>query len=149
MTGGPGTLGDLRFEIDGRNIAWKVGELLEARDDNSNLRLVLRNLLSNDVKYPRASRHRNRWHEQGGEVVFYVHDNGVGFDSRYVDKLFGVLQRPHSEEEFEGTGVGLASIWRIVNRCGVRTWAEGRAESGATFYFLLPRPTGRHSDEPE
>jgi light-regulated signal transduction histidine kinase (bacteriophytochrome) len=135
------TLDDLKLETYGRSIDWTIGELPEVRGDPSMLRLVVQNLLSNAVKYTST---RNQAaievgsKAEGDEAIFFISDNGVGFDEQYVDKLFGVFQRLHSAEEFEGTGIGLASVRRVVNRHGGRTWAEGSAGSGATFYFSFP-----------
>jgi light-regulated signal transduction histidine kinase (bacteriophytochrome) len=145
------TLNDLEFETNGREIVWEIGELPKVRGDPSMLRLVMQNLLSNALKYTRA---RQRAvievvgsTESEGEAVFFVRDNGVGFDEAYTDKLFGVFQRLHNTEEFEGTGIGLATVRRIVQRHEGRTWAEGRVGSGATFFFSLPLPGGTNHDE--
>lgn len=132
----------LAAEAEGRNIEWRIVELPHVRGDLVMLRLVWQNLLSNAIKYTRnqprpvieiGSR------EESDENVFYVRDNGAGFDMRHVNKLFGVFQRLHRTEEFEGTGIGLANVRRIVSRHGGRTWAEGQLDEGATFYFSLPR----------
>jgi len=143
-------LNELEFETNGRDIVWEIGELSEVRGDPSMLRLVMQNLLSNALKYTRT---RQRAVIEVGstegeeEAVFFVSDNGVGFDEAYTDKLFGVFQRLHNPQEFEGTGIGLATVQRIVQRHEGRTWAEGSEGSGATFYFSLPLVERRNNGE--
>jgi len=134
--------GGLELAARGRNIDWRVEPLPRVRGDAAMLRQVLANLLGNAVKYTRdrdpatiTVGHGGR--EEGREIVF-VRDNGAGFEMKYADKLFGVFQRLHRADEFEGTGIGLASVRRIVARHGGRTWAEGRLNAGATFFFSLP-----------
>jgi light-regulated signal transduction histidine kinase (bacteriophytochrome) len=122
-------------------IRWRIAALPTVQGDRALLRQVWVNLLSNAVKY---SARRNSpeieiaCKEDPAEVEFQVADNGAGFDMKYADKLFGVFQRLHQQEEFEGTGIGLASVRRIVSRHGGRTWAEGRLDEGARFHFTLP-----------
>jgi light-regulated signal transduction histidine kinase (bacteriophytochrome) len=132
----------LEPEIQQRNIVWRKGVLPVVQGDPPMLRQVLVNLVANAVKY---SRPRNPAEieigsrEESGETVIYVRDNGVGFEMEYADKLFGVFQRLHRAEEFEGTGIGLANVRRIIVRHGGRTWAESKPGTGATFYFSLPK----------
>jgi PAS domain S-box-containing protein len=129
-------------------IEWKIRDLPRVRGDAAMLRQVLVNLLGNAVKYTRrrpvAAIEVGVAGEEDGRIIFYVRDNGAGFDMRYADKLFGVFQRLHRADEFEGTGIGLASVRRIITRHGGRIWAEARVDGGATFYFTLtPAPVGQ------
>lgn len=138
----------LEPDLRGRNVHWTVHPLPSVTGDPTMLRLVVQNLLSNAIKYSRdradpeieiGCRSTPEAHE------FYVRDNGRGFDMAYAGKLFGVFQRLHREEEFEGIGIGLANVRRIVERHGGRVWAEGRLDHGATFHFSLPRPATAES----
>lgn len=134
---------ELEPESRGRTVAWRVERLPVVSGDPPMLRQVLENLIANGLKFT-----RNRQEvtisigtkpEKDGKTVFFVQDNGAGFDMRYSDKLFQVFQRLHGEEEFEGTGIGLANVRRIVERHGGEVWAEGEVDRGATFYFSLPQ----------
>ncbi|MFZ3019398.1 MAG: PAS domain S-box protein [Gallionella sp.] len=133
----------LHPQEEGRRIEWKIGSLPEVSGERAMLSLVLQNLLANALKFTQMRDVAVIEIGQAGgaadEWVCYVKDNGVGFDMRHVDKLFGLFQRLHPQEQFEGTGVGLANVLRIVQRHGGRVWAEGRVDEGATFYFALPR----------
>ena len=134
-------LAETTLAADGRCPQVDIGALPDARGDISMLRQVFANLLSNAIKFSRpkpASRIEIGGHIDGGEAVYFVKDNGVGFDMKYAGKLFGAFQRLHGVDEFEGTGIGLAIVKRIVGRHGGRAWAEGKPGEGATIYFALP-----------
>ena len=131
---------DVRRSAGERPLEITIGPLPPARGDRDMLRQAITNLLDNAAKF---TRHRTPGQidvghrTDGAETVYYVKDNGAGFDQRYAGKLFGVFQRLHRAEEFEGTGVGLAIVQRIVLRHGGRVWAEGQLDAGATFSFTL------------
>lgn len=135
-------LRDLQSDVQDRRIRWNIGVLPDVIGDAAMLRLVFANLIGNAVKYTRCRYEavidigHGAWRED--EVVVFVRDNGVGFDPQYAHRLFGVFQRLHTAQEFEGHGIGLANVRRIVHRHGGRTWAEGQPDAGATFWFALP-----------
>jgi PAS domain S-box-containing protein len=145
----------LQPESEGRQVEWDISELPAVECDPILIKQVFQNLLSNALKFtrpcigadgsarvgtPAAASHaviEVSHREENGQPVFMVRDNGVGFSMKYVDKLFGVFQRLHSTDEFEGTGIGLVTVQRIVHKHGGRVWAEGEPDKGATFYFTL------------
>lgn len=135
-----GVVEDLHSETEGRAIEWRIGELPFVECDPNLMKQVFANLLSNALKY---SRPRQTAIIEVGQVaskgarVFFVRDNGVGFSMRHADKLFGVFQRLHRQEDFEGTGIGLATVQRVIHKHGGRIWAEAEMDKGATFYFTL------------
>jgi PAS domain S-box-containing protein len=134
-------LTELRETAEGRTLEWKVHPLPPADADLGLMRQVWMNLLSNAIKFTRPRQVATievGCRKEGDEDVYYVKDNGVGFDMEYANKLFLVFQRLHHERDFEGTGVGLALVNRIIHRHGGRVWAEGMVDGGATFYFTLP-----------
>jgi light-regulated signal transduction histidine kinase (bacteriophytochrome) len=131
----------LESEAARRALHWKIGTLPTVRGDTDLLRLVWINLLSNALKYssrqPQPEIQVGTQTAEDGKEVFFVRDNGVGFDMRYADKLFNVFQRLHRQDEFEGIGIGLATVRRVVERHGGRVWAESKVNAGATFYFRI------------
>ena len=140
------TLGDFQADTKGRNIVWEIRPLPAVRADRALLSLVLVNLISNAVKFTgnraEAKIEIGCAPSRDNETAIFVRDNGAGFDPRYVHKLFGVFQRLHSQDEFAGTGIGLANVQRIIQRHGGRVWAEGVVDGGATFYFSIPKQNG-------
>jgi light-regulated signal transduction histidine kinase (bacteriophytochrome) len=133
-------LDELKQQLDGRRIEIKIGELPACHGDPALLKQVWVNLISNAVKYTRGREPaivEISGARENNENVYFVRDNGAGFDMQYADKLFGVFQRLHRNDEFEGTGVGLAIVQRIIHRHGGRVWAEAEINQGATFYFTL------------
>jgi PAS domain S-box-containing protein len=134
---------EFQAETKDRSIAWSIQPLINVRADPALLRMVLVNLISNAVKFTgrRAEAKIEIGQSPGGEgeTVTFVRDNGAGFDPKYAEKLFGVFQRLHSQAEFEGTGIGLANVARIIHRHGGRVWAESTVDHGATFYFSIPK----------
>jgi len=134
---------EMLSETEGRNVTWKIGSLPDLYGDRSMLKMVLVNLISNAVKFsrtrPQPEIEIGCTEKRKDGVVLFVRDNGVGFDMKYVNKLFGVFQRLHRPEEFEGTGIGLATVQRIIHRHGGQVWAEAQVGGGATFYLSFPR----------
>ncbi|MDR3404911.1 MAG: response regulator [Chthoniobacter sp.] len=137
-------LEELQAEREGRQVDIRIGSLPDCLGDASLLKQVFVNLLSNALKFTRqrgpaiieiGSR------EEAGELVYFVRDNGAGFDMQFASKLFGVFQRLHGPDQFEGTGVGLSIVQRIIHRHGGRIWAEAELDKGATFHFTLPAPS--------
>jgi light-regulated signal transduction histidine kinase (bacteriophytochrome) len=132
---------DFEPETQGRTINWHIAPLPIVSGDRAMLHQVLVNLLSNALKFTRGCAPADievGFQTGEKETIIFVRDNGVGFDMAYADKLFGVFQRLHHADEFEGTGIGLANVRRIIRRHGGRTWAEGKINQGATFFFSLP-----------
>jgi hypothetical protein len=136
---------DLKCETAQRDIEWRIGSLLAIKCDPGLLQQVFANLLSNAVKYTRRRQRAVIEVDRStvdGQTVFFVRDNGAGFNPKYADKLFGAFQRLHSDQEFEGTGVGLATVQRIIRKHGGRVWAEAETDKGATFYFSVGEAAG-------
>ena len=143
----------LDMAVKGRAIEWRIAPLPAVNGDAALLRQVLANLVGNAVKYSRG-RDPTRIEiglagEEAGRAIIFVRDNGAGFDMQYASKLFGVFQRLHREEEFEGTGIGLATVQRIVARHGGRVWAEGKLGEGAAFFFTLQPEVSPTNENPE
>jgi signal transduction histidine kinase/DNA-binding response OmpR family regulator len=133
---------DIEPDTAGRTVIWRTDDLPTVEGDAAMLRMVLLNLISNALKFTRPREQAvieiGSLPNQDSETVIFVRDNGVGFDMAYADKLFGIFQRLHRSDEFEGTGIGLANVHRIIARHGGRTWASSELDQGATFYFSLP-----------
>jgi light-regulated signal transduction histidine kinase (bacteriophytochrome) len=134
--------GLIQSDIKDRKVDWEIVRLPLITGDHSLLRMVWFNLLNNAVKFTKEreiARIEIGFRDENSEYVFFIKDNGAGFDMRYANKLFGVFQRLHSQQDFEGTGIGLANVRRIILKHGGRTWAESKLDEGATFYFTLSK----------
>ena len=132
---------ELTINSPDKDIRLRVGNLPDVKADSTLIRMVISNLLSNAIKYSSgkdSSEITVDFEMKEKEYIFYVADNGVGFDMQYVHKLYGVFQRLHSSREFEGNGVGLAIVQRVIQRHNGRVWAKGECGIGTTFYFTLP-----------
>jgi len=130
----------LQSEVAGRQLEWRIAELPSIECDPTLIRQVFQNLISNAIKYSRtrsAAVVEIGHTSENGERAIFVRDNGVGFNMKYAHKLFGVFQRLHKAEDFEGTGVGLATVQRIIKKHQGRVWAVAEMDKGATFYFTL------------
>lgn len=138
---------ELRPEVGSRNVAWTIGDLPVLYADRSMLRVVLANLVANALKFTRTRERADieigSFEDPQRGLVVFVKDNGVGFDMKYYKKLFGVFQRLHRSEEFEGTGIGLATVQRVIHRHGGKVWAEGAVNGGSTFFFSVPLSLAR------
>lgn len=135
-------LAQIKPDAKNRKIKWNISPLPEVYGDYNLMSLVWINLIDNAVKYTRTKKIAHIQigsKEDKNNVIFYIQDNGVGFDMKYADKLFGVFQRLHSTSQFDGTGIGLANVQRIIFRHGGKIWAEAEPDKGAAFYFLLPK----------
>ena len=130
----------LQPDCEGRQVEWMIADLPAVECDPVLVKQIFQNLLANALKFTRPRAHaviEVSHKEEDGQPMFMVRDNGVGFSMKYVDKLFGVFQRLHRAEEFEGTGIGLVTVQRIVRKHGGRVWAEGELNKSAAFYFTL------------
>ena len=140
----------MRAQAPERQVKFNLNPLPPAYGDRTLIKQVLANLLGNAVKFTQPREQAiievGGWTEEK-ENIYSIKDNGVGFDRRYVDKIFGVFQRLHRREEFEGTGVGLAIVQRIIQRHGGRVWATGQVNRGAALYFSLPRQEEKKEGE--
>jgi light-regulated signal transduction histidine kinase (bacteriophytochrome) len=136
-----GVYEELQISQPARKVEVRIAEGLRADADSLLMQQVLQNLFSNAWKYTSKvsgpARIEFGRKEQGGKTVYFVKDNGTGFDMRYVHKLFGVFQRLHTDHEFEGTGIGLATVQRILRSHGGKIWAESELGKGSTFYFTV------------
>jgi light-regulated signal transduction histidine kinase (bacteriophytochrome) len=132
---------ELQIINNGRNMTLTIRSMPPGYGDRTLIKQVCSNLLANAVKFTKnqdAARIEAGGSAKNDGNIYYIKDNGVGFDMAYYEKLFGIFQRLHSVDDFEGTGVGLATVHRIIHRHGGRVWAEGKVNEGATFYFALP-----------